>query len=61
MLSIAVSSGKGGVGKTSFVINLACLLAELNKKVIIFDADLGLANVDIMLGVAPKFDVRYVL
>ena len=61
MLSIAVSSGKGGVGKTSFVINLACLLAELNKKVIIFDADLGLANVDVMLGVVPKFDVRYVL
>ncbi|MCI4453813.1 MAG: MinD/ParA family protein [Thermodesulfobacterium sp.] len=61
MLSIAVSSGKGGVGKTSFVINLACLLAELNKKVIIFDADLGLANVDIMLGLTPKFDVRYVL
>jgi flagellar biosynthesis protein FlhG len=61
MLSIAVSSGKGGVGKTSFVINLACLLGELNKKVIIFDADLGLANVDVMLGVVPKFDVRYVL
>ncbi len=61
MKSIAVSSGKGGVGKTSFVVNLAYILAQKKKKVVIFDADLGLANVDIMLGLAPKFDIRHVL
>ena len=61
MRSIAVASGKGGVGKTSFVINLAIALAQLYQKVLIFDADLGLANVDIMLGISPKFDIRHVL
>ncbi len=60
MKSISVASGKGGVGKTSFVINLALALEELNQRVLIFDADLGLANVDIMLGLSPKFDIRYV-
>jgi len=61
MRSIAIASGKGGVGKTSFVINLALALTQANKKVLIFDADLGLANVDVMLGISPKFDIRYVL
>jgi len=61
MKSFSVASGKGGVGKTSFVINLALALSQLNQKVLIFDADLGLANVDIMLGLSPKFDIRYVL
>ncbi|MGC9110074.1 MAG: MinD/ParA family protein [Caldimicrobium sp.] len=61
MKSFSVASGKGGVGKTSFVINLSLALSELNQKVVIFDADLGLANVDIMLGISPKFDIRYVL
>ncbi len=61
MKSFSIASGKGGVGKTSFVINLAYALAQLNQRVLIFDADLGLANVDIMLGFAPKFDIRYVL
>ncbi|MEN3038905.1 MAG: MinD/ParA family protein [Candidatus Kryptonium sp.] len=61
MRSFSVASGKGGVGKTSFVINIALALEDLRQKVLIFDADLGLANVDIMLGLAPKFDIRYVL
>ncbi len=61
MRSIAVASGKGGVGKTSFVINLAVSLAKNRNKVLIFDADLGLANVDVMLGINPKYDIRYVL
>lgn len=61
MKSFSVASGKGGVGKTSFVINLSLALEELNQRVLIFDADLGLANVDIMLGLSPKFDIRYVL
>lgn len=61
MRSYAIASGKGGVGKTSFVINLSLALTELNQRVLIFDADLGLANVDIMLGLSPRFDIRYVL
>ncbi|BAU22755.1 flagellar synthesis regulator FleN [Caldimicrobium thiodismutans] len=61
MQSFSIASGKGGVGKTSFVINLALGLSQLKQKVLIFDADLGLANVDIMLGISPKFDIRFVL
>ncbi len=51
---IAFTSGKGGVGKTNIVANLAYLLSTINKKVIVFDADLGLANIDILLGLKPK-------
>lgn len=58
---IAVSSGKGGVGKTNFVANLALFYASLNKRVIIFDADLGLSNVDVLLGIAPKHNLKHVL
>ena len=47
---VAVSSGKGGVGKTSLTVNLAVALAARGKKVLVCDADLGLANVDISLG-----------
>jgi len=61
MRSIAIASGKGGVGKTSFVINLALALSQHHQKVLIFDADLGLANIDVMLGISPKFDIRYVI
>ena len=61
MRSITVSSGKGGVGKTSFVINLAITLAEFNNRVLIFDADISLANIDVMLGISPAYDIRYVL
>ncbi len=61
MRSIAIASGKGGVGKTSFVINLALALSQHHQKVLIFDADLGLANIDVMLGISPQFDIRYVI
>lgn len=58
---IAVTSGKGGVGKTNVVANLACALAKQNKKVLVFDADTGLGNIDILLGVAPKYNLKHVL
>ena len=54
---ITVTSGKGGVGKTSISINLAMQLANLGKKVIIIDADVGLANVEVMLGIRPSYDL----
>jgi len=58
---LAVSSGKGGVGKTNIVANLAYALAKQNKKVLVVDADLGLNNIDILLGLAPKFNIGHVL
>lgn len=58
---IAVSSGKGGVGKTNFVVNIATYISALGKKVLVIDADLGLANIDVLLGIAPKYNLRHVL
>lgn len=58
---IAVTSGKGGVGKTNFTINFALALMAYNQKVIVLDADLGLANIDVVLGVAPKYNLYHVL
>ena len=58
---LAVSSGKGGVGKTNIVANLAYLLSKQNKKVLVVDADLGLNNIDILLGLYPKFHIGDVL
>ena len=54
---IAVSSGKGGVGKTSIISNMAVALSNINKKVILLDGDLGLANVDIVLGVKTNYSI----
>lgn len=52
---LAVASGKGGVGKTSLVLNLAIAIAQQGKRVVVFDADLGMANIDILLGLIPRF------
>jgi len=58
---ISVTSGKGGVGKTSVVANLAQALQNLGKKTLILDADLGLANMDVMLGLNPRYTINHVL
>jgi flagellar biosynthesis protein FlhG len=58
---ITVSSGKGGVGKTNIAINLALAYAEMGKKVTVMDADLGLANVNVVLGVIPKYNLYHVI
>jgi flagellar biosynthesis protein FlhG len=58
---IAITSGKGGVGKTSVVVNLAIALRRAGRKVAIFDADFGLANVDVFLGLAPHYHLGHVI
>lgn len=57
----AVTSGKGGVGKTNVLLNLALAVALRNKRVAVLDADLGFANIDVLLGIAPRFSLYEVL
>ncbi len=56
---LSITSGKGGVGKTAVVSNVAVTLARLGKKVLIIDADLGLANVDVVLGISPPYNLNH--
>ena len=58
---ITVTSGKGGVGKTNFAANLGWSLRQIRRRVMILDADLGLANIDIILGLNPDFNISHVL
>jgi flagellar biosynthesis protein FlhG len=58
---ISVASGKGGVGKTCITINLAASLSEKGKRILVIDCDLGLANIDIMLGLNPRRNLKDVI
>lgn len=58
---ITIASGKGGVGKTNISTNLAIAYAQIGKKVILMDADLGLANVNVVLGIIPKYNLYHLI
>src|ERR1044072_4049295 len=58
---IAVTGGKGGVGKTCVSVNLATGLAASGRRVVLLDGDLGLANVDVLLGLSPRYTLAHVL
>ncbi len=58
---VAVTSGKGGVGKTNVVANLAMAFSNLGKRVLVIDADLGLGNLDVLFGVVPQYTLEHVL
>ena len=58
---LAVTSGKGGVGKTNMTLNLGIALADMDYRVVIIDMDLGLANVEVLLGVSSEFSLLHVV
>lgn len=58
---LAVTGGKGGVGKTNVSINLSIALAAMGRRVMLLDADLGLANIDVLLGLHPQYDLSHVI
>ena len=58
---MAVTSGKGGVGKSNITVNLAVAMAQSGENVIVMDADLGLANIDVLLGLSPKRNLSHVI
>jgi len=58
---IAITSGKGGVGKTNISANFAYLLSRMGKRTLLLDADAGLANIDVILGIIPQYNLHHVL
>ncbi|BCR21707.1 MinD/ParA family protein [Borrelia sp. HM] len=58
---IAVTSGKGGVGKSNIAVGIALKYSSLGKKVLVFDADIGMANINILLGVIPKYSIYHMI
>jgi flagellar biosynthesis protein FlhG len=58
---VAVSSGKGGVGKTNISVNLGVCLCQMGHQAVLMDADMGLANVDVLLGLQPKYNLSHLI
>ncbi len=58
---ISVTSGKGGVGKSNVAVNLAVTLAQAGERIMVMDADMGLANIDVLLGLSPKMNLSHVI
>lgn len=58
---LAVTSGKGGVGKTNIAANMAYLFSTMGKRVLLLDADAGLANIDVLLGISPHYNLSHLL
>jgi len=58
---ISITSGKGGVGKTNVVANLAFAFTRMGRRVLVLDADLGLANIDVLLGLTPQYTIEHFL
>ncbi len=59
--SLAVLSGKGGVGKSNISVNLSLAMAERGKRVVLLDADLGMANVDLLCGISPRYTLAHLV
>lgn len=57
-LSVAILSGKGGVGKTNIALNLACALHQSSFRCLLMDCDMGLANLDVLLGITPEYSLQ---
>jgi flagellar biosynthesis protein FlhG len=58
---LTVTSGKGGVGKSNFTLNFALILQSYGYKVLIFDADIGFANIDVLMGITPQYNLHHML